>query len=324
MRRVLVTGAAGQIGSDLVPFLRERYGAANVLATDVRPLTGPLADGGPHRRVNCLERSEIAGAVDDHDADAVYHLAAVLSAVGEDDPERTFRVNVEGLLGVLEVARESGCAVFAPSSIAAFGPGTPRDPAPQETVQRPISIYGVTKVTGELLCDYYHARFGVDVRGVRYPGVISHGAPPGGGTTDYAVEIFEHALEGGRYTCFLAPNTQLDLLYMPDVLRAAVELMEAEGASLQTRNAYNITGFQATPAMLADAIRDHLPHFEIEYEVDPVRQRIADSWPDRLDDSPARVDWGWEPEYDLDRMVADMLETLSKKAPAERRYRNAP
>src|SRR5690606_23694882 len=215
--------------------------------------------------------------------------------------------NMQTLVHVLEAARERGAAVFVPSSIAAFGPGTPADPTPQDTIQRPTSMYGVTKVAGELLCDYYAHRFGVDVRGLRYPGLISYTAPPGGGTTDYAVEIFHHALLHGRYTCFLAPDTQLDMMYMADAVRASIEVMLADASSLQHRNAFNVTAMQLTPASLARAIREHLPAFEIDYDVDPVRQAIADSWPRRLDDSAARTEWGWRHEYDLPRMVGDMI-----------------
>jgi nucleoside-diphosphate-sugar epimerase len=218
---------------------------------------------------------------------------------------------MECVVNALEVAREEGCALFFPSSIAAFGPDSPRDPTPQVTVQRPTSIYGITKVAGELLCDYYRLRWGIDTRGVRYPGLISYSQPPGGGTTDYAVEIFHAALAEGRYTCFLAEGTQLDMMYMPDAVRAAIELMEADGDRLRHRNAYNVTATQVTPESLAAEIRRRLPGFTIDYRVDPVRQRIADSWPRRLDDSAAREDWGWRPEYDLAALTADMIAHLA-------------
>ena len=219
-------------------------------------------------------------------------------------------VNMGSLYAVLEAARSRDCALFFPSSIGAFGPSTPLDKTPQDTLQRPNTIYGVSKVSGELLCDYYAHRFGLDARGLRYPGLISHVTPPGGGTTDYAVEIFYHALENGHYTCFLAPDTRLDMMYMPDATRAAIELMDADPASLKHRNAFNVTAINVTPNELADAIRIHLPNFTITYDVDPVRQAIAESWPNSMDDSEARDQWGWAPQYDLAKMVADMLENL--------------
>jgi nucleoside-diphosphate-sugar epimerase len=217
---------------------------------------------------------------------------------------------MSSLEAVLEVAREQGCAVFTPSSIGVFGPESPRDPTPQDTVMRPRTVYGITKVAGELLCDYYHARYGVDTRGVRYPGLISHGAPPGGGTTDWAVEIFYAAVSEGRYTCFLEPDARLDMMYMPDAVRAAVEVMEADPERLVHRNAFNVTSMQLSPELLAAEIRTHLPGFTVGYEVDPARQSIADSWPDRIEDTAAREEWDWRPEYDLAGMTADMLENL--------------
>jgi nucleoside-diphosphate-sugar epimerase len=244
----------------------------------------------------------------------IYHLAALLSARAEQTPLRAWHVNMGALVNVLELAREAGAAVFTPSSIAAFGPDTPREPAtPQDTIQRPTTMYGVTKVAGELLCDYYHQRFGLDTRGIRYPGLISYVAPPGGGTTDYAVDIFYQALQQGEYSCFLAAETQLDMMYMPDAIRGTIELMEADGARLRHRNAFNMAAMQFTPAQLAAAIRLHLPDFRIHYQVDPVRQAIADSWPIRLDDSAARAEWGWAPHFDLPALVADMIEKLSEK-----------
>ncbi len=313
MKRILITGAAGQLGSELVPALRERYGETNVVASDIKEPGGMLAEGGPFERLDCTDTAGVAETVRHHKVDTIYHLAAILSATAEQVPQKAYQVNMDGLFRILEVARECGCAVFTPSSIAVFGPETPRDPTPQQTIQRPTTIYGVTKVAGELLCDYYVRRFGVDVRGVRYPGLISYVTPAGGGTTDYAVEIYYHALERGSYTCFLEADTQLDMMYMPDALRAAIELMEADPARLENRNAYNVTAMQLTPATLAAAIRRHLPQFEMRYEVDPLRQAIADSWPRRLDDTAAQEEWGWRAEYDLEAMTADMLQQLSKK-----------
>ncbi|RMH13410.1 MAG: NAD-dependent epimerase/dehydratase family protein, partial [Gemmatimonadetes bacterium] len=249
-----------------------------------------------------------------HRADTIFHLAAILSAVGEKDPRLAYNVNMGTLHAVLEVAREQGCAVFTPSSIGVFGPGTPKDPTPQDTVMRPTTIYGVTKVAGELLCDYYHLKYGVDTRGVRFPGLISHGTPPGGGTTDWAVEIFYHAVRGGHYRCFLAEDTQLDMMYMPDAIRAAIGVMEADPARLRHRNAFNVTAMQLAPRHLAAEIRKHLPDFTIEYAVDPVREAIAQSWPRRIDDSAAREEWDWAPEYDLESMTADMIAQLTAAA----------
>lgn len=313
MKRILVTGAAGQVGSEMVPALRLRYGAENVLATDIREPGQTLGSAGPFQILDCTDRDGLDHGVRTFDADTIFHLAAILSAVGEADPHKAYDVNLGGLENTLEVARARECAVFIPSSIAAFGPSTPPDPTPQDTIQRPTTIYGVTKVAGELLADYYFLRFGVDARGVRYPGLISYVTPPGGGTTDYAVEIFYHAVESGTYTCFLEPDTQLDMMYMPDAIRASIDIMEADPSRLRHRNAFNIAAMQLTPDSLAAAIREHLPDFVIRYDVDPLRQKIADSWPRRLDDSAARAEWDWAPEYDLDAMVADMLQNLREK-----------
>lgn len=313
MKRILVTGAAGQVGSEMVPALRSRYGPSNVLATDIKEPGDDLASGGPFQRVDCTNYEAMDRAVGDFSVNTVYHLAAILSAVGEADPHKAYHVNLGGLENTLEIARSRSCAVFVPSSIAAFGPSTPPDPTPQDTIQRPTTIYGVTKVAGELLADYYFLRFGVDCRGVRYPGLISYVTPPGGGTTDYAVDIFYYAVREGCYTCFLKPDTQLDMMYMPDAIRASIDVMEADPARLRHRNAFNIAAMQFTPESLAAAIRKHIPGFTIEYDVDPLRQKIAESWPRRLDDTAARVEWDWAPRYDLDAMVGDMLKNLREK-----------
>jgi len=313
MKRVLVTGASGQVGSDLVTALRQRLGGGNVLASDIREPSPDMAEGGPFEIVDCTDHATVDQAVVRFGADTIFHLAAILSAVGEADPHRAYEVNLGGLENTLDVARIRECAIFIPSSIAAFGPSTPPDPTPQVTIQRPTTIYGVTKVAGELLADYFHIRFGVDSRGVRYPGLISWVTEPGGGTTDYAVEIFYEAIRTGRYTCFLKPDTQLDMMYMPDAIKASIEVMEADPSRLVNRNAFNIAAMQFTPEELAAAIRKHIPGFVIDYEVDPLRQKIAESWPRRLDDSAAREEWDWAPEYDLEAMVEDMLLNLKKK-----------
>lgn len=311
MKRILITGAGGQIGSWLAPRLRDLYGAANVLVTDVRHLGPEVTEAGPFQVLDATDASAVAQAVMGHQADTVYHLAAILSATGENDPGLAWRVNMSSLEAVLEVAREQACAVFTPSSIGAFGPDTPKDPTPQDTIMRPATMYGITKVAGELLCDYYHTRFGVDTRGVRFPGLISYGAPPGGGTTDWAVDIFYQARSTGRYTCFLGPGSQLDMMYMPDAIDALVGVMEADPERLVHRNAFNVTAMQLTPTGLAAEIQKHIPDFEIDYDVDPVRQSIADSWPDRIDDSAAREEWDWSPSFDAAAMTVDMLEHLT-------------
>lgn len=313
MKRILVTGAAGQVGSELVPELRRIYGQDSVLATDIHV---PDDAEGPYQALDCMDTGAIATALRTHRPDTIYHLAALLSATAERNPQKAYSINMTTLMNVLEAARENHCAVFTPSSIGAFGPTTPRDPTPQDTIQRPTTMYGVTKVAGELLCDYYHTRFGVDTRGLRYPGLISYMAPPGGGTTDYAVHIFYEALQHHRYTCFLSADTQLDMMYMPDAVRASIEIMEADPARLKHRNAFNVTAMQLTPAGLAAMIKERIEDFEMDYDVDPIRQRIADSWPMRLDDSAARAEWGWKAEFDAKAMVDDMLDKLATKLSA--------
>jgi nucleoside-diphosphate-sugar epimerase len=320
MSTILVTGALGQIGSELVPALRARYGADRVIATDLKvlPPAGAAALA-PYGHLDCTEPHLMHEAVRRHDVGTIYHLAALLSASAEAAPQLAWSVNMSGLYNVLEVAREYRCQVFFPSSIGAFGPSTPRDATPQVTIQRPSTMYGVTKVAGELLCDYYASRFGIDTRGLRLPGLISYVAAPGGGTTDYAVEMFIHAVRYARYTCFLAPDTRLDMMYMPDALSAMIELMAAAPERLHYRNAYNVTAMSVTPAEIAAAIRKRIPEFRVDYEVDPVRQAIADSWPRSMDDSAAHADWGWAPRFDLDAMTEDMLKRLQDKLAAARK-----
>lgn len=314
MKRILVTGALGQIGSELVIRLRERYGVDRVVASDIRIAPAGEAVGeGPFEYIDCTLQEQVNDVVRRYDVGTIYHLAALLSAVAEEKPHVAWQLNMGGLYQVLEVARRYGCSVFHPSSIGSFGPGTPKDFTPQDTLQRPTTMYGVTKVSGELLCDYYFSRFGVDARGLRFPGLISYLVAPGGGTTDYAVEIFYEAIKHRRYQCYLRPDTCLDMMYMPDAIRATIELMEADASRLVHRNAFNITAMNFTPEQLATAIRQEIPGFEIDYRVDPVRQAIADSWPNSLDDSAARFEWDWRPEFDLATMTQDILGHLRAK-----------
>jgi nucleoside-diphosphate-sugar epimerase len=316
MKTILVTGSLGQIGSELVTGLRRRYGEDRIVASDIRqPATTELRADGPFESLDCLAPDNITRVMQLYNVDTIFHLAAILSAIGESKPNQSWQVNVIGLHNMLEAARQYHCALFFPSSIGAFGRSTPKHNTPQDTIQRPETMYGVTKVTGELLCDYYHKRFGLDTRGLRFPGLISYETEPGGGTTDYAVEIFAEALKHKQYTCYLREDTSLDMMYMPDAIRAMIELMEADPSKLLHRNAFNITAMNFTPGQLASEIRKHIPEFSINYDVDPVRQSIADSWPDCMDDSAAHEEWGWRPRYDLQRMTEDMIEVLSARLP---------
>ena len=314
MERILVTGSVGQIGSELTLALRERYGDDNVVAGGRKTLPSEeLRDSGPFEIVDCTEVEAVDHVVKKYEIDTVYHLAALLSAVAENDPQLAWKVNVNALMNVLEVAREHNCAVFTPSSIGAFGPTTPADNTPQDTIQRPTSMYGVTKVSGELLCDYYHEKFGVDTRGLRYPGIISYVTLPGGGTTDYAVQIFYEAIKHRKYTCFLKQGTKLDMMYMPDAIKGAIAIMEADPSRLKHRNAFNVSAMSFAPEDIAAEVKKLIPEFSMDYEVDPLRQSIADSWPNSMDDSAAREEWGWQPDYDLPRMCQDMIEKLTPK-----------
>lgn len=314
MKKILITGALGQIGTELVMYLRQQYGNGNVVASN-RSKHGDdvIFESGPFELLNVNDAHRLADICKKYKINQIIHLAAILSANAEKNPQLAYEINMNGTYNVLEVARELGIAVFTPSSIAAFGAGTPADNTPQDTIQRPSTMYGVTKVAGELLCDYYHKRFGVDTRGVRFPGIISYVALPGGGTTDYAVHIYYEALKNKKYACFIKAGTMMDMMYMPDALKAIHDLMEANPDKLVHRNAFNITAMSFDPEMIAAEIRKHIPEFEITYDVDPVRQAIADSWPNSLDDSCAREEWGWNPQYDLSLMTKDMLEKLSVK-----------
>jgi len=314
MKTILITGATGQIGTELTRALRIKYGGENVIAAGHRREPDKsLVEQGPFCRIDVTHREALEEVVAERRVDTIFHLASLLSADAEKKPQLAWEVNMGGLFNVLEISRAHGCAVFFPSSIGAFGPLTPPENTPQDTIQRPNTMYGVTKVSGELLCDYYHQRYGVDTRGVRYPGLISYQTPPTGGTTDYAVHIFYEAIKNRRYECFLAEGTRLDMMYMPDAIKAAIDLMEADSARLIHRNSFNVTAMSFAPEQLAAAIQQRIPDFIMDYNIDPVRQAIAESWPRYMDDSAARQEWDWQPDYDLDAMVDDMLDNLSKR-----------
>lgn len=312
MQTILITGGLGQIGTELSSYLRREYGAEHVILTDVVQKDSPAVEAGPFELLDVTDGKRLAELVDNYHVDTVMHLAALLSAVAEARPQLAYQINLGGLFQVLEVAREKNLSVFTPSSIGAFGPTTPKV-TPQDTIQRPTTMYGVTKVAGELLCDYYFRRFGVDTRGVRFPGLISYEALPGGGTTDYAVEIYYKAIRDAHYTCPIAKGTLMDMMYIPDALRAVHELMEADPSKLKHRNAFNIASMSFAPEDVAAAIQKQMPAFTMEYDVNPTLQAIADSWPDQLDDSAAQEEWGWKAKYDLDTMTTDMLENLKKR-----------
>ena len=310
MRRIIVTGALGQIGSELVMKLWDTYGIDAVLATDIRKAE---KNTGPFAILDVNDGKHLYELAKDFKADTIIHLAALLSAKAEKKPLQAWNLNMGGLVNSLEVARELNMQFFTPSSIAAFGPSTPKNNTPQETLQRPTTMYGINKVAGELLGDYYFKRFGVDTRSVRFPGLISHLTLPGGGTTDYAVEIFYKAVEEGRYECYIAEGSYMDMMYIPDALQAIIDLMEADASKLIHRNAYNISAMSFEPGEIAAEIKKHIPNFEMSYDVDPVRQAIADSWPNSIDATVAHEEWGFKAHYDLAKMTADMLEKLKRK-----------
>jgi nucleoside-diphosphate-sugar epimerase len=314
MKKIMVTGAVGQIGSELTLALRKKYGSDNILATGHKTQPKPeLRDSGPFEFINVTKRETIEDVIKKYKIDTIYHMSAILSAVGEKNPQLAWDVNMNGTYNILEAAREHEMTrVFVPSSIAAFGPETPRERTPQETILLPKTMYGVTKVAGELLCDYYVKRFGLDVRGCRYPGIISYETLPGGGTTDYAVAIFFEAVKNKKYTCYLREDTRLPMMYMPDCLKATLDLMDADFSKLKHHSDFNVTAMSFSAGELAAEIKKHIPEFTIDYKPD-FRQQIADSWPKSLDDSAARKEWGWKPAYDLKAMTKDMLAVLSKR-----------
>ncbi|WP_053363605.1 L-threonine 3-dehydrogenase [Bacillus sp. FJAT-27251] len=313
MKRIMITGALGQIGSELTVKLREAYGSANVLATDVRTNDSQAAKDGPFEILDVMDGNKMAEIASRHQADTIIHMAALLSATAEANPVFAWNLNMGGLMNALETARDRKAKFFTPSSIGAFGPSTPKDDTPQDTIQRPTTMYGVNKVAGELLADYYFNRFGVDTRGLRFPGLISYVTPPGGGTTDYAVEIYYEAIKNGFYTSYIDRGTYMDMMYMPDALQAIIDLMEADGSRLKHRNAFNVTAMSFDPDGIAASIKKELPGFTLSYIVDPVRQKIADSWPNSIDASAAKEEWGFKTVYGLDAMTQDMLAKLETK-----------
>lgn len=307
--KILIIGANGQLGVELTTALQEKYGYEQVIASDIHPARKQHALFEP---LDILDKDRLSDLVEKHKITDIYLLAAILSAKGEQNPMLTWQVNIDGLMHVLELARDGKIRkIFWPSSIAVFGSTTPKQNTPQETITSPTTMYGISKLSGERLCAYYAHKFGVDVRSVRYPGLIGYKALPGGGTTDFAVEIFHKALEAVTYSCFLKEDATLPLMYMPDAVRATIELMEADAEKISVRSSYNLAGFSCSPAEMAKVIQQSMPDFSIDYQPD-FRQKIADSWPNSIDDSKAQQDWGWQPQFDLDAMSADMLENLKK------------
>ena len=315
MKNILVIGSTGQIGSELTLKLRRDLPGGVTVAGFIpgSEPTGKLRDSGPFEVANVCDAAQIEEIVDKYDIDTIYNLAALLSATAERLPLKAWDIQMNGLINILEIARTKHCAVFTPSSIGSFGPNTPKQNTPQDTVQRPTSMYGVTKVATELLSDYYFIKYGVDTRSVRFPGLISYTTPPGGGTTDYAVEVFYAAVKGEEYVCPIAAGTYMDMMYMPDALQAAVDIMRAKPNYFKHRNSFNVASMSFEPEQLFAAIRKEIPDLKVRYAVDPVRQHIADSWPDSMDDSCARKEWGWHPRFTMEEMVHDMIVNLRKK-----------
>ncbi|ADE68591.1 MULTISPECIES: L-threonine 3-dehydrogenase [Priestia] len=310
MKKVLITGSLGQIGSELTTKMREIYGSENIIATDIRKTTSDVVTSGPFEILDVTDQTALFTIAKKHKVDTIIHLAALLSATAEQKPLLAWNLNMGGLVNALEAARELQCQFFTPSSIGAFGPTTPKDWTPQDTIQRPTTMYGVNKVAGELLCDYYHHKFGVDTRGLRFPGLISYVTPPGGGTTDYAVEIYYEAVKHKRYTSYIDKGTYMDMMYMPDALNAVIQLMEADGSKLKHRNSFNVSAMSFDPEQMATEIRKTIPEFVLNYQVDPVRQAIAESWPNHIDSSCAMEEWGFKAEYNLEKMTREMLGKL--------------
>ncbi len=316
MKKILVIGAGGQIGTELVPHLQKLYGDSNVIGADLKDAqVEKLKSICITEKADATDEKAFASLVQKHKVDAIFNLVALLSATGEKNPQVAWHINMSALLNSLNIAREFGCSVFTPSSIGAFGNSTPHDMTPQDTIMRPNTIYGVCKVSGELLSDYYFTRFGVDTRSVRFPGIISSGAMPGGGTTDYAVEVFYEIIKPGHhYTCEVPSGSYMDMMYMSDALKAVTDLMEADPARLKHRNSFNIASMSFTPEILFNSIRKRIPDATFDYNIDPVKAAIADSWPNMMDDSCARNEWGWKPEWDMERMIDDMLSAVRAKA----------
>jgi nucleoside-diphosphate-sugar epimerase len=314
MKKIMVTGSLGQIGSDLIKRLRQDYGLQNVVATDIRdPQDHLVVKQGNFEILDVTDRAKMTEIAKRHGVDTLIHLASLLSATAEKNPQLGWSLNMGGLVNALEVSRELKLKFFTPSSIAAFGPNSPKENTPQDTIQRPTTMYGVTKVAGELLCDYYFTKYNVDTRGVRFPGLISYEAEAGGGTTDYAVEIYYEALKNKKYTSYIGAGSKMDMMYMPDAIDSIINLLKADPSKLIHRNAFNITAMSFDPEEIAASIKKYIPEFKMDYAVDPVRQGIANSWPDSLDSSAAKNEWGFAPKYDLDRMTLEMLEKLSEK-----------
>lgn len=313
MKRILITGSLGQIGSELTLKLRDEYGYDNVISTDIKHTDNFITRDGIFEILDVLDGDKLFELCKKYNIDTIIHLAALLSATGEKDPKKTWDINMKGNLNCLEVSKEMNTQLFIPSSIAVFGEDTPKDNTPQNTIMRPSTMYGITKVSGELLCEYYYKKFNVDTRGIRFPGLISYMTLPGGGTTDYAVDIYYKATENKKYECYIGENTYMDMIYMPDALDAIVNLMEADGSKLVNRNSYNISAMSFSPREISNEIKKHIKDFEITYNVDPLRQSIADSWPNSIDSTKAVEEWGFSYKYDLSKMTIDMINKISSK-----------